>query len=136
MLWSCLIANLHLSLDVSFATVRYAAVDVNMLSGKGRVGAFCPAWAHKMCVIAGDIGTSPLYVMSSTFYANDGAPRPSTDDVVGVTSLIVWTITWIVVCLLADALLCFLMRVVVNICAECEGGITFRKSTSLICMEC
>ena len=50
-----------------------------------------------MCVTAGDIGTSPLYVMSSTFYANDGAPRPSTDDVVGVTSLIVWTITWIVV---------------------------------------
>ena len=48
-------------------------------------------------MLAGDIGTSPLYVMSSTFYANDGAPRPSTDDVVGVTSLIIWTITWIVV---------------------------------------
>ena len=55
---------------------------------------------HTTCVFAGDIGTSPLYVMSSTFYANDGAPRPSTNDVVGVTSLIVWTITWIVVCLL------------------------------------
>ena len=52
---------------------------------------------QEACVFAGDIGTSPLYVMSSTFYANDGAPRPSTDDVVGVTSLIVWTITWIVV---------------------------------------
>lgn len=50
-----------------------------------------------MPVFAGDIGTSPLYVMSSTFYANDGAPRPSANDVVGVTSLIVWTITWIVV---------------------------------------
>ncbi|KAK9819481.1 hypothetical protein WJX81_002292 [Elliptochloris bilobata] len=48
-------------------------------------------------VVYGDIGTSPLYVMSSTFYANDGAPRPSADDVVGVTSLIIWTIFWIVV---------------------------------------
>ena len=65
--------------------------------GKGSGGAFCPAFLSEACVFAGDIGTSPLYVMSSTFYANDGAPRPSTDDVVGVTSLIVWTITWIVV---------------------------------------
>ncbi len=35
--------------------------------------------------------------MSSTFYANGDEPRPSSEDVVGVTSLIIWTITWIVV---------------------------------------
>ena len=43
---------------------------------------------------AGDIGTSPLYVISSTFTED---ARPSDEDVVGVISLIVWTITWIVV---------------------------------------
>ena len=63
---------------------------------------------------AGDIGTSPLYVMSSTFYANDGAPRPSADDVVGVTSLIVWTITWIVVRNLCDCCRFVSLRTIVN----------------------
>ena len=42
-------------------------------------------------VIYGDIGTSPLYVYSSTFSAN-----PSYDDLLGALSLIIWTLTLIV----------------------------------------
>ena len=41
-------------------------------------------------VIYGDIGTSPLYVYSSTFSGN-----PSKDDVLGALSLIIWTLTLI-----------------------------------------
>ena len=39
----------------------------------------------------GDIGTSPLYVYSSTFEA-----PPSKDDLLGALSLIIWTLTIIV----------------------------------------
>lgn len=42
-------------------------------------------------VIYGDIGTSPLYVYSSTFTSN-----PSYDDLVGALSIIIWTLTLIV----------------------------------------
>jgi len=42
-------------------------------------------------VIYGDIGTSPLYVYSSTF-----SSEPSYDDLLGALSLIIWTITLIV----------------------------------------
>ena len=42
-------------------------------------------------MIYGDIGTSPLYVFSSTFTEN-----PSHDDLLGALSLIIWTLTLIV----------------------------------------
>ncbi|KAK9320201.1 potassium transporter [Lipomyces orientalis] len=42
-------------------------------------------------VIYGDIGTSPLYVYSSTFLSS-----PSYDDLVGALSLIIWSLTLIV----------------------------------------
>ncbi|KAG4029088.1 hypothetical protein MFRU_017g00260 [Monilinia fructicola] len=42
-------------------------------------------------VIYGDIGTSPLYVYSSTFTSN-----PSYDDLVGALSIIIWTLTLMV----------------------------------------
>ena len=42
-------------------------------------------------MIYGDIGTSPLYVYSSTFSAD-----PSYDDLVGALSLIIWTLTLMV----------------------------------------
>ena len=42
-------------------------------------------------VIYGDIGTSPLYVYSSTFSA-----APSYDNLVGVLSLILWSLTMMV----------------------------------------
>jgi KUP system potassium uptake protein len=42
-------------------------------------------------VIYGDIGTSPLYVFSSTFTS-----EPSHDDLVGVLSIILWSLTMMV----------------------------------------
>lgn len=42
-------------------------------------------------VIYGDIGTSPLYVYSSTF-----SSEPSRDDLLGALSLIIWTLTLMV----------------------------------------
>lgn len=42
-------------------------------------------------VIYGDIGTSPLYVFSSTFSA-----QPAWDDLVGALSIIIWSLTLIV----------------------------------------
>ena len=42
-------------------------------------------------VIYGDIGTSPLYVYSSTF-----SSAPSYDDLLGALSLIIWSLTLIV----------------------------------------
>lgn len=45
-------------------------------------------------VIFGDIGTSPLYVYSSTF--TDGINDIT--DVFGVASLIFWTLTIVVIC--------------------------------------
>ncbi|ERS95418.1 potassium uptake protein [Sporothrix schenckii ATCC 58251] len=42
-------------------------------------------------VIYGDIGTSPLYVFSSTFSA-----QPSWDDLVGALSIVLWSLTLIV----------------------------------------
>ncbi|MGG6495914.1 UNVERIFIED_CONTAM: KUP/HAK/KT family potassium transporter, partial [Bacteroidetes bacterium 56_B9] len=42
-------------------------------------------------VIYGDIGTSPLYVYSSTF-----SSPPTRTDVLGVLSFIIWSLTLIV----------------------------------------
>jgi KUP system potassium uptake protein len=42
-------------------------------------------------VVYGDIGTSPLYVYSSTF-----SSKPSYEDLLGVLSLIIWTLTLMV----------------------------------------
>ncbi|KAH8888994.1 potassium transporter [Thozetella sp. PMI_491] len=48
--------------------------------------------AFQSCgVIYGDIGTSPLYVYSSTF-----SSQPSWDDLVGALSIIIWSLTLIV----------------------------------------
>ena len=42
-------------------------------------------------MIYGDIGTSPLYVYSSTF-----SSQPSYDDLLGALSLVIWSLTLIV----------------------------------------
>ena len=47
---------------------------------------------------AGDIGTSPLYVYSTTFAPNNDSPRPSEEAVLGTTSMIIWALTWLLVC--------------------------------------
>jgi len=58
----------------------------------------CPAQqATGVGWYAGDIGTSPLYVYSTTFYPSDGAPKPDTDSVLGATSLVIWVLTWLLV---------------------------------------
>lgn len=53
-------------------------------------------------VIYGDIGTSPLYVYSSTF-----TTPPSYNDLLGALSLIIWTLTLVVsvkyVCIVLSA---------------------------------
>ena len=62
-------------------------------------------------VIYGDIGTSPLYVYSSTFTSN-----PSYEDLLGALSLIIWAITLIVT----------VKYVFIVLCADDEGeGGTF-----------
>jgi KUP system potassium uptake protein len=47
-------------------------------------------------VVFGDIGTSPLYALQAVFAADDGAVKPTTGDVYGIISLVVWSITLIV----------------------------------------
>ncbi|GAB7348500.1 hypothetical protein MBLNU459_g6904t1 [Dothideomycetes sp. NU459] len=68
-------------------------------------------------VIYGDIGTSPLYVYSSTFTS-----EPSYDDLLGVLSIIIWTLTLIVT----------VKYVLIVLCADDEGeGGTFAIYTLL-----
>lgn len=47
-------------------------------------------------VVYGDIGTSPLYAMQTVFSINNGAVRPTSGDILGAVSLVVWSITLIV----------------------------------------
>ena len=47
-------------------------------------------------VVFGDIGTSPLYALQTVFTIDDGAVRPTPDDVYGVISLMFWSITLVV----------------------------------------
>src|SRR5450631_3777787 len=46
-------------------------------------------------VVYGDIGTSPLYAMKECF-TGDHRVEPSTANVLGILSLIVWTLTLVV----------------------------------------
>ncbi|KAI9823635.1 MAG: hypothetical protein M1832_002416 [Thelocarpon impressellum] len=81
--------------------------DVKQGDHKGRqeFSGFVLAWLayQSTGVIYGDIGTSPLYVYSSTFTS-----EPSHDDLLGVVSIIIWTLTlmvtikYVLIVLLAD----------------------------------
>ncbi len=44
----------------------------------------------------GDIGTSPLYALQVVFSIDEGAVKPTPDDVYGVISLVFWSVTLIV----------------------------------------
>lgn len=46
-------------------------------------------------IVFGDIGTSPLYALKECFHAGHGLP-PSVDNVLGILSLIFWSLTFIV----------------------------------------
>ncbi len=47
-------------------------------------------------VVFGDIGTSPLYALQTVFKIDNGAVRPTPEDVYGVISLMFWSITIVV----------------------------------------
>ncbi len=47
-------------------------------------------------VVFGDIGTSPLYALQAVFAADGGAVKPTSGDVYGIISLVVWSVTLIV----------------------------------------
>jgi KUP system potassium uptake protein len=47
-------------------------------------------------IVFGDIGTSPLYALQTVFSIDDGAVRPTVDDVYGVVSMMFWSVTLIV----------------------------------------
>jgi len=76
-------------------------------------------------VIYGDIGTSPLYVYSSTFSSD-----PSYEDLLGALSLIIWSITLIVT----------IKYTFIVLCADDEGeGGTFAMYNLLsryVCSSC
>ena len=44
-------------------------------------------------VVYGDIGTSPLYAMRTVFSVDGGAVRATVGDVLGVASLVFWSLT-------------------------------------------
>ncbi|HYY11034.1 MAG TPA: potassium transporter Kup [Kineosporiaceae bacterium] len=47
-------------------------------------------------VVFGDIGTSPLYALQTVFTIDQGAVRPTPEDVYGVISLMFWSVTLVV----------------------------------------
>ncbi|MGN6246368.1 MAG: potassium transporter Kup [Motilibacteraceae bacterium] len=47
-------------------------------------------------VVFGDIGTSPLYSLQTVFSLDHGLVRPTTADVLGVVSLVFWSVTTVV----------------------------------------
>lgn len=47
-------------------------------------------------MVFGDIGTSPLYAISTVFHIDGGIVKPTPSDVYGVISLVFWSITLIV----------------------------------------
>lgn len=47
-------------------------------------------------IIYGDIGTSPLYTFATTLQSDDNGPTPSQQDILGVSSLIFWIMTLVV----------------------------------------
>ncbi|KAK3942799.1 potassium transporter 5 [Diplogelasinospora grovesii] len=71
---------------------RIADEDLNQKK-KQTYGGFMLAWLSFQSIgtIYGDIGTSPLYVYSSTF-----SSQPSWEDLVGALSIIIWSLTLIV----------------------------------------
>ncbi|MDQ1733177.1 MAG: system potassium uptake protein [Pseudonocardiales bacterium] len=62
------------------------------VTGPGQVGLALGA----LGIVYGDIGTSPLYALSTVFSIDHGAVKPTPDDVYGVISLVFWSITLIV----------------------------------------
>src|SRR4051794_28521753 len=47
-------------------------------------------------VVFGDIGTSPLYAIQTVFAIDGGVVKPTQGDVLGIASLVFWSLTLIV----------------------------------------
>lgn len=70
-----------------------------MTTRPAKGGPHTGAWAlvlGALGVVFGDIGTSPLYALHTVFTIDDGAVTPTPEDVYGVISLVVWSVTLIV----------------------------------------
>src|SRR6516225_5861936 len=83
------------------AAQQHAEEDPETTDTRERVPAFRgPARIALMLgalgVVYGDIGTSPVYAMQAVFAIDNGAVHPTSADVLGVVSLVVWSITLIV----------------------------------------
>ncbi|ELR06180.1 hypothetical protein VC83_00733 [Pseudogymnoascus destructans] len=75
--------------DLDEEAVRIADEDLNRKKKQTHKGWMLVWLAFQSTgVIYGDIGTSPLYVYSSTF-----SNQPTYDDLVGALSIIIWTLT-------------------------------------------
>lgn len=78
--------------DLEEKAARIADADLNAKKKQTYTGWMLMWLAYQSTgVIYGDIGTSPLYVYSSTFTS-----QPSYDDLVGALSIIIWTLTLMV----------------------------------------
>ncbi|KAF4636440.1 hypothetical protein G7Y89_g1645 [Cudoniella acicularis] len=78
--------------DLEERAVQLANADLNAKKKQTYTGWMLLWLAYQSTgVIYGDIGTSPLYVYSSTFTS-----QPSYDDLVGALSIIIWTLTLMV----------------------------------------
>ncbi|PQE18635.1 potassium transporter protein [Rutstroemia sp. NJR-2017a BVV2] len=78
--------------DLEEKAVRLANTDLNTKKKQTYTGWMLLWLAYQSTgVIYGDIGTSPLYVYSSTFTSN-----PSYEDLVGALSIIIWSLTLMV----------------------------------------
>ncbi|KAH6681627.1 putative potassium transporter 5 [Halenospora varia] len=80
------------SADLEERAVRLANADLNRKNKQTYTGWMLLWLSYQSTgVIYGDIGTSPLYVYSSTFTS-----QPSYEDLVGALSIIIWTLTLMV----------------------------------------
>jgi len=70
-------------------------VHASDVRGHARAGATA-LMIGALGVVFGDIGTSPLYALQTVFTIDDGAVRPTPEDVYGVISLMFWAVTLIV----------------------------------------
>ncbi|KAL3423616.1 potassium transporter [Phlyctema vagabunda] len=78
--------------DLEAQAIEIANADVNRKKKQTFTGWTLVWLAYQSTgVIYGDIGTSPLYVYSSTFTS-----QPSYEDLVGALSIIIWTLTLMV----------------------------------------
>ncbi|KAG2174363.1 hypothetical protein INT43_004386, partial [Umbelopsis isabellina] len=89
--------NGNLNLEAVFSNIQTRGSKEWLLNNDVPEGPTYSKWSilflayQSIGVIYGDIGTSPLYVYSSTFSSN-----PAREDLLGALSMIIWTLTLVV----------------------------------------